>query len=89
MGLNEIYREGAAKKAVVEDSKKAEQTEGRPSLRVRLIPIWLRIVIVLFLFFVSTSIGLVVGYSVLGDGKAGDTFDSETWTHITDLIHKE
>ena len=57
--------------------------------RVRMFPIWLRLILVIVLAAVSLTIGAVIGYSVIGDGKAGDTFKQSTWTHIIDLVEKE
>ncbi|MGG3739256.1 DNA-directed RNA polymerase subunit beta [Aeribacillus pallidus] len=74
---------------------KKEKKEGEPSsrtkkrVRVRLIPIWLRLIIVVVLTFVSLVVGAVVGYGVIGDGKPSDTFKKSTWTHIIDLVNKE
>ena len=33
--------------------------------------------------------GAMVGYSVMGDGKATDVFKKSTWTHIVDLVNKD
>jgi hypothetical protein len=39
------------------------------------------------LFFVlSLVMGLIVGYSVMGDGPVKDIFNPDTWTHIVKLI---
>lgn len=54
-----------------------------------MIPIWLRLIIVIVLICVSLTAGAVIGYSVIGNGKAGDTFKKDTWTHIIDLVDKE
>lgn len=44
---------------------------------------WLLIVTCLFL---SIILGLMVGYSVLGDGSPLDVLKIETWKHIYDLV---
>ncbi|WP_027407995.1 DNA-directed RNA polymerase subunit beta [Anoxybacteroides tepidamans] len=54
----------------------------------RLLPIWLRLVIVAALIVVSTVIGAMVGYSVLGDGKPLDALKPSTWQHIIDIVEK-
>ncbi|MBL4955119.1 DNA-directed RNA polymerase subunit beta [Neobacillus sp. OS1-32] len=58
-------------------------------IRIRLIPIWLRLILLIVFMFVSIVAGAVVGYSVLGGGKAADVFKESTWTHIIDLVNKE
>ncbi|MDS9472259.1 DNA-directed RNA polymerase subunit beta [Sporosarcina pasteurii] len=55
-------------------------------VQIRLIPIWLRTILVLLLLVVVATIGLYTGYSVIGDGDPGDVFKKATWTHITDII---
>lgn len=57
--------------------------------RVRMFPIWLRILIVLILSMVATIAGLVFGYSVIGDGQATEVLKIDTWRHIVDIITKE
>ncbi|HLS22930.1 MAG TPA: DNA-directed RNA polymerase subunit beta [Pseudogracilibacillus sp.] len=57
--------------------------------RVRLIPIWLRIIIVLVLAVVALAFGLMFGYGVIGDGNPTDVFQKETWQHIIDIVTKE
>lgn len=55
--------------------------------RLRLIPIWLRIVLVLLLWSFAMIIGLMLGFSVLGDGKAFDVLKWDTWQHILDIMN--
>lgn len=63
--------------------------EQRPKkLRIRLIPIWLRVVIVLVLILVFFFIGAMIGYGVIGDGKPTDVFKKDTWSHIFDIINE-
>ncbi len=50
------------------------------------IPAWIKIMIIPVLLFLSVVTGAIVGYSVLGDGSAGDVFDLKTWKHMYDLI---
>lgn len=56
-------------------------------VQVRLIPIWLRLVILLVLLVVAAGLGAMVGFSVIGDGTAGDVFKKETWQHIFDIMN--
>lgn len=57
-------------------------------IRIRMIPIWLRLVIIAVLLVLSLLLGAIVGYGVIGDGHISDVFKKATWTHITDLILK-
>jgi hypothetical protein len=41
-----------------------------------------------FCLVISVIIGLVVGYSVIGEGKTVDVFDVKTWKHVFDLVFK-
>ncbi|WP_338009807.1 DNA-directed RNA polymerase subunit beta [Lysinibacillus boronitolerans] len=50
-----------------------EQREVR-WVQIRLIPIWLRIVIVLILVVVAATLGAMFGFSVIGEGNAMDIF---------------
>lgn len=81
------------KSAVAEEKRERTKEKSshvrRKRIRIRLIPIWLRILIIVLLITVSVLLGAVVGYSVIGDGKATDVFHKETWTHIIDLIKSE
>lgn len=36
----------------------------------------------------SVIFGLVVGYSVIGDGDTVEVFDLRTWKHVFDLVFK-
>ncbi|MEL3959071.1 DNA-directed RNA polymerase subunit beta [Caldifermentibacillus hisashii] len=67
------------------EEEKAEKKEKR--LRTRLIPIWLRLIIVLFLILLLFFIGAMIGYGVIGDGKPTDVFKKSTWTHILEIVN--
>ncbi|ARD49735.1 hypothetical protein SporoP37_12035 [Sporosarcina sp. P37] len=56
-------------------------------VQVRLIPIWLRVVILLVLMLLAAMAGAMIGFSVIGDGSAGDVFKKETWQHIFDIMN--
>lgn len=79
------------KKEKVQKQQKKEKatTKQRRIVRVRLIPIWLRVILVALLLALSILVGAVFGYSVIGDGAAKDVFKKSTWTHMIDLIEKE
>ncbi|SFA54918.1 DNA-directed RNA polymerase subunit beta [Anoxybacillus pushchinoensis] len=66
-----------------------EKQTKQQRLRRRLIPIWLRLLIVLCLITISTLAGAMVGYGVLGEGNAWDALKPATWQHIVDLIEKQ
>ncbi|MER1984358.1 MAG: DNA-directed RNA polymerase subunit beta [Solibacillus sp.] len=55
-------------------------------VRLRLIPIWLRLLIVAILFVAVAVIGLMTGYSGIGGGEAGDALKWDTWQHLLDII---
>ncbi|MEK4629910.1 MAG: DNA-directed RNA polymerase subunit beta [Solibacillus sp.] len=55
-------------------------------VQLRLIPIWLRVILVAILFFVVAAVGLTIGYSFIGDGEAGDALKWSTWQHILDIM---
>ncbi|MDQ0226769.1 DNA-directed RNA polymerase subunit beta [Metabacillus niabensis] len=76
-------------------AKKAKKVQegtdqkGKKRIRIRLIPIWIRVLLVLIFMVVSAIVGVIVGYAVIGDGKASDALDKSTWQHIIDLVEKE
>lgn len=76
-------------------AKKAKKVQegtdqkGKKRIRIRLIPIWIRVLLVLIFMVVSAIVGVIVGYAVIGDGKASDALDNSTWQHIIDLVEKE
>ncbi|GAA0367463.1 DNA-directed RNA polymerase subunit beta [Bacillus horti] len=41
---------------------------------------------IIFCFVFSVIFGLVVGYSIIGEGSVGDVFNIGTWKHLYDLI---
>ncbi|SEQ99171.1 DNA-directed RNA polymerase subunit beta [Piscibacillus halophilus] len=57
------------------------------SSRIRFIPVWLRVVLIIVLCFAAFYIGLDVGYTKLGDGEDADTvrsldFWKDMWSYI-------
>jgi len=76
------------KKEKRKKKEEASQNENR-RIRIRLIPIWLRLIIVVLAMAISTALGAMVGYGVLGDGKPLDALKPSTWQHIVDLVEKE
>lgn len=74
--------------AITEDKQQTREKEKKKA-RTRLIPIWLRLLIVAALLVGSVMFGLVVGYAIIGDGHVMDVFNKSTWTHIVDLVTKQ
>jgi hypothetical protein len=88
MAMNETHTSRELLKKQKAEKKEKKKTTKRIKKQVRLIPIWLKFVIVLVLIVAFVFIGAMVGYGVLGDGKVLDVFKPATWTHIYDLIQK-
>lgn len=57
-------------------------------IRVRLVPIWLRLVIVIVLIGLAALAGAMIGYSVIGGGSAWEVLHKSTWTHILDIVNE-
>ncbi|AST93653.1 hypothetical protein BC6307_21480 [Sutcliffiella cohnii] len=79
------------KKDKQNEKKLAKQQElekiKRP--RMRVIPIWIRIILVAAFFCVAVVAGAMFGYGILGDGAPMDVLKKETWEHILDLVKVE
>ncbi|THE09695.1 DNA-directed RNA polymerase subunit beta [Bacillus timonensis] len=71
------------------NTEKEPKKKREGKLRIRLIPIWIRLLLVVVLFAASVMIGVVVGYGVIGDGNPSDALKKETWQHIVDLVNKD
>ncbi|PGV51412.1 DNA-directed RNA polymerase subunit beta [Bacillus sp. AFS037270] len=84
-----------AKEEVLQTTKVVEKTDSAPApqankrVRIRLIPIWLRLVLLVVSVFICVTAGAAVGYGMLGGGDVGDVFKGSTWTHIIDLVDKK
>ncbi|WP_160724135.1 DNA-directed RNA polymerase subunit beta [Bacillus sp. USDA818B3_A] len=80
------------KKAKQEDAP-TNQAQAKPAqqkrVRIRLIPIWLRLVLLLVSIVFCVMAGAAVGYGMLGGGEMGDILKESTWTHIIDLVDKK
>jgi hypothetical protein len=76
-------------KAQMEDTEQSRTHKKIKKLKVRLIPIWVRLIFVLVFCAASLAAGLAIGYGVIGDGKPSDVFQKETWQHIVDIVVKE
>lgn len=82
--LNEIVEE-QPKKRKTGELNEAEQKSGW--VKIRLLPIWLRIILILLLLITVTVIGLIFGYSIIGEGESGDALKWSTWKHILDIMN--
>ncbi|MGM0875066.1 MAG: DNA-directed RNA polymerase subunit beta [Bacillota bacterium] len=82
-------REEVKKAKKVQKVQKTNEQNDKIRIRIRLIPIWVRVLLVLIFMVGSTLIGLVVGYGIIGSGNPGDALNKSTWQHIIDLVEKE
>ncbi|MGD6776267.1 DNA-directed RNA polymerase subunit beta [Sutcliffiella horikoshii] len=88
----EELRKAQKNKARQQEEIAATEEQERPEKlkwRIRLIPIWLRIIILLIAMAIAVVAGAMVGYGVLGGGNPLDVLERETWQHIFDLVNKE
>lgn len=65
-----------------------ELTETKPVrwVQIRILPIYVRVILVILLLIVAAVLGAVIGFSILGDGAASDIFQKDTWAHIFDIM---
>jgi hypothetical protein len=68
-----------------EAAKSGQEEVGR-WVQIRLIPIWLRVLLFLIGVVLAAVLGVMFGFSVIGDGKAADALKPETWQHIWKMI---
>lgn len=76
----------------VKEQERSQTAVLRPKkkhIRARLIPVWLKLLLLIVSCVVFLIAGAMVGFSVVGNGKALDVFKPTTWTHIQDLISKK
>lgn len=86
MGNDSITREDRHKQAG-ESKKKKKPFKLRK--RIRLIPIWIKVLIALLLFSASLIGGAMFGYGVLGEGEPRDILTKDPWVKIHEIIYKE
>ena len=77
-------------KAVTDEQEKAPK-ETQPQKRSkkhvrRLIPVWAKLLIIVILSLFALIIGLMIGFSVIGDGSPLDVLKLELWEHIVDFV---
>lgn len=84
----ESFQTGEVKEKSAKMTKTEASVQVNKRIRIRLIPIWLRLFLLVVFVAISVMAGAAVGYGVLGDGKPADIFKESTWTHIRDLVEK-
>jgi ribosomal protein S12 methylthiotransferase accessory factor YcaO len=77
------------KKVRAQEKQIETMRDRRKKVRVRLIPVWVKVAIVILLTVASALAGTVVGYGVIGNGKPSEALQKGTWTHIIDIINKK
>jgi len=87
------FKDNLLEKRKTKQAHKKEQIEHEDNepkrtfwVQIRLIPIWLRIILIALLLVLVSIIGLQIGFSYIGDGDPKDVLKKETWTHILDII---
>ncbi|MHA6250697.1 DNA-directed RNA polymerase subunit beta [Oceanobacillus sp. CAU 1775] len=76
------------KQVKAEEETRTETTSSKP-VRVRIFPLWLRIIVVALITFAALIGGLMIGYGVIGDGAPLDALKVETWQHLIDIVISE
>jgi hypothetical protein len=91
MSEKELVQEAKTRETIKAEKKENRINEAKPQrwVRVRMLPIWLRILLVFLLLAASLVLGAMVGYGVIGDGDPTDVFKKETWQHIIDIVMKK
>lgn len=83
------YRRSAVKtknKDVQAQEEKRIYKKQRKPKRVRIFPLWLRVIIIGILSIAALVAGLMIGYGVIGEGSPLDALKVETWRHIIDIV---
>ena len=91
MSEKELLQEKATRESVKSEKKAKQKDETKTArwVRVRMLPIWVRILLFILLLAGSLALGAVIGFAGIGDGKAADVFKAETWQHIIDIVVKK
>ncbi|WP_353625790.1 DNA-directed RNA polymerase subunit beta [Bacillus sp. JCM 19041] len=72
---------------LAEEEEKERQSYPYKRERIRLIPIWLRLIIIAVLGGAALMAGLIIGFGVIGDGdNLWDVLNPELWYGIIDTI---
>src|SRR5699024_9465043 len=70
------------------EKRRQDRIKNKKPIR-RIIPIWLRIIVVLIFSVTALIAVLMIGYGIGGDGLPTDALKFETWQHIIDIVKKE
>ncbi|KPL59340.1 DNA-directed RNA polymerase subunit beta [Rossellomorea vietnamensis] len=91
MSEKELLQEKVTRESVKAEKKAKQKDETKPSrwVRVRMLPIWLRILLFILLLAGSLILGAIIGFAGIGNGDAADVFKAETWQHIIDIVVKK
>jgi hypothetical protein len=91
MSEKELVQEAKTRETIKAEKQEIRNKEAEPQrwVRVRMLPIWLRILLVFLLLAASLVLGAMFGYGVIGDGHPADVFKKETWQHIIDIVMKK
>lgn len=65
-------------------SKKQKRTK-KPIRRI--FPIWLRLIVIFLLAIFALILGMIIGFSVLGDGNPLDVLSFDFWRYVLDIIN--
>ncbi|WP_281974489.1 DNA-directed RNA polymerase subunit beta [Halobacillus litoralis] len=86
--LDEATKQNTAKKESSKKQKSVKEEKASKKGRRRVLPIWLRIILVLLFSAVALVLGLMVGYGVIGEGNPTDALEMDTWKHIWNFVTK-
>ncbi|MGD6966598.1 DNA-directed RNA polymerase subunit beta [Rossellomorea vietnamensis] len=93
MTEKDILQEGQTREEIKAEKKNKKKNSGEEKpgrwIRIRLLPIWLRVLLFIILLAGSLIGGAMVGYAVIGDGKPMDVLEKSTWQHIIDIVKKD
>lgn len=84
--MAELKKKFSLRKKTTRDETETEQPKKTWWVQIRLFPIWLRIILVIVILAIAMVLGVMVGFGVIGDGKAADALKWETWQHIIDIM---
>ncbi|PRO65778.1 DNA-directed RNA polymerase subunit beta [Alkalicoccus urumqiensis] len=85
----ETTEEETAQPEEEEQSRKKKKRKGiHPFWKpTRILPIWLRLVLILAAAAAAAIAGAMIGYSIIGGGgNPGDVLNPDLWYHIYDII---
>ncbi|GAA0341650.1 DNA-directed RNA polymerase subunit beta [Oceanobacillus sp. FSL W7-1293] len=87
-GEEQAVQQDISRKTDKKEKQQRKREEKRSRPRLRIFPIWLRIIVITIFAAAAFIIGLMIGFAVLGDGSPLDVLRLETWQHIIDIVNK-